>query len=226
MTITEDGTVVEGLHIRGSVTVEADDVIIRNSLIQTDTSLYPVRVADGAANVLIENVEIDNMGGTGIGIFFNGGTGHVVGANIHSSEDGIRIQSDDVVIERSYIHDLQRQSGGHHDCIQIRRGDNVTITGNTLMAYVGSSDDPLNAAIQIGSLSGDDRITNLRVTGNYMNGGNFTFNGGGRGEIESAVISGNRFGRDYRYGVIGNMDGDAVSWEADNVWDDTGRPAS
>lgn len=220
--ITEDGTVVDGLHVRGTVTITADDVVIRNTLIQTDTSLYPLKV-DEASDVLIEDVEIDAMGGTGIGIFFSRGSGTVRRVDIHSAEDGIRIEGDDVVVESSYIHDLHRQPDGHHDAIQIRRGDNVVIRGNTLLPYVEATNDPMNAAIQIGSLLGDDRITGLVVVDNYMDGGNYTINGGGRDEVESAVYRENRFGRNFRYAVSGNLDNS--DWDSSNVWDDTGAPA-
>lgn len=220
LTITEDGTVVDGLLVNGEITIAADDVTIRNTLVRTGTSLYPIRVESGTMGALIENVEVDNMGGTGIGIFFSG-SGTVRHTDIHSAEDGIRIQADDVTVESSYIHDLQRQDGGHHDTIQIRRGDDVTIRGNNLQPYVASTDDPMNSAIQIGSLLGDDQISNLLVVGNLMNGGNFTVNGGGRDEVDSARYADNRFGRDFRYAVSGNLDNSI--WEDTNVWHDTGE---
>ena len=224
MTITQDGTVVNGLHVQGSITIEADNVTIRNSLIQTDTDGYPIHVDGGATGALIEDVEIDNMGGTGIGVLFStGSSGTIRRADIHSAEDGVRIQGDNVSLEYSYIHDLQRQPGGHHDSVQIRSGDNITLLGNTLLPFVRSTGDPMNAALQIGSLLGDDQVSDLRVIGNYMNGGNYTINGGGGGIVDSAVYSGNRFGRDFRYGVVGNM-GPASVWDDTNVWDDSGRP--
>ncbi|GAB3022616.1 hypothetical protein GCM10011376_28160 [Nocardioides flavus (ex Wang et al. 2016)] len=221
MTITQDGTVIDGLLVRGTITIEADNVTIRNSLVQSSTSGYPILVDEGATGALIEDVEVDNMGGTGLGIFFSRGSGTVRRANVHSAEDGIRIEADDVTVEYSYVHDLQRQPDGHHDTIQIRRGDNITLSGNTLLPYDSSTGDPMNAALQIGSLLGDDQISNLRVIGNYMDGGNFTVNGGGRNEVDSALYSGNRFGRNFRYGVSGNLDNSV--WDDTNVYDDTGE---
>lgn len=223
LTITKPGTVIDGRHIQGTVSIEAANVTIRNSLIETDTSHYPIQVSDGATGVLIEDVEIDNMNGTGIGILFSGGSGKVRRANIHSAEDGVRIQTDGVKIVNSYIHDLHRQEDGHHDTIQIRSGDNITLRGNTLLPYNASTDDPMNAAIQIGSLLGDDQISNLRVVRNYMDGGNFTVNGGGRDEVDSALYAENRFGRNFRYDVRGNLDNSV--WEKSNVFDDNGAIA-
>ncbi|WP_156251866.1 FG-GAP-like repeat-containing protein [Pseudactinotalea terrae] len=224
LVITRDGTVVSGLRVNGTITVRADNVTIRNTLVQGGGNGYPIRIAGDAANTLIEHVEIDNERSTGIGILVGGGPGTVIRyADIHSAEDGIRIEADNVRVERSYIHDLTRQSGGHHDCIQIRSGDNVMLRDNNLQAFVASTDDPMNAALQIGSLLGRDRISNLLVSGNLMNGGNFTINGGGRNEVDSARYAGNMFGRDFRYGVAGNLDNSV--WTSTNVWYDSKRPA-
>lgn len=221
MTITQDGTVVDRRHVSGRIIIDADNVTVRNTLVESGTSLYPIHVKSGTSGTLIENVEVDSRGSQGIGIMLQG-SGTVRYADVHSGEDGIRIQSDDVTIEYSYVHDLQRRSGGHHDSVQIRKGDDVTIRGNNLQAYVASTDDPMNASLQIGSLQGNDRISNLRVTGNLMNGGNFTINGGGRNEVDSALYSHNRFGRDYRYGPAGNIQNS--TWENTNVWHDNGKP--
>lgn len=216
LTITEDGTVVDGLHVQGRITIDADDVTVRNTLVEWRGSTYPIRVARGVSGALIEDVEVDNMGSSGLGIFFNGGSGTVRRADIHSSEDGIRIQASNVTVEESYIHDLARRVGGHHDAIQIRSGSNVTIRGNNLQAYVPSTGEYMNAALQIGSLSGSTPISNLLVEGNLMNGGNYTVNGGGRGEVASARYTGNVFGPNYRYGAVANLQGS--SWDASNVW--------
>lgn len=221
VTITKDGTVVDGLHVTGRILIEADNVTVRNTLVETKTDLYPIHVRSGSTNALIEDVEVDNLGGTGIGVFFQG-SGTLRRADIHSAEDGIRIQASNVKIADSYIHHLQRQPGGHHDTIQIRRGDNVTISGNNLQPYNDLTDDPMNSALQIGSLLGEDQISNLLVTGNLLNGGNFTINGGGRQEVDSARYSYNHFGRDFRYAPSGNIQNSV--WEDTNVWHDTGEP--
>ncbi|WEV79143.1 right-handed parallel beta-helix repeat-containing protein [Janibacter cremeus] len=221
MTVTKDGTVIDGLDVSGRIVIDADNVTVRNTRVRTGTSLYPIHITSGTRGTRIEHVEVDNKGGTGIGIFAQG-SATIRNANIHSAEDGLRIQADNVLIAHSYIHHLQRQPGGHHDTIQIRKGDHVTITGNNLQPYNAATGDRMNAALQVGSLVGTDPITELLVTDNLMNGGNFTVNGGGRGEIDSARYAGNRFGRDFRYGAVGNLQNSV--WEKTNVWHDTGQP--
>lgn len=223
-TVTQDGTVIDGRQITGLLAIEADNVIVRNSKV-TGSSNYDIHVRGSAQNVLIENVEINSAEKPSIGIHFSqGSSGTVRRANIWNGEDGIRVQGNNITIEDSYLHDLFRYPGGHHDTIQIRQGDNITIRRNTLMAYKPSTDDPMNASIQIGSLvDTSNQIDNLRVLNNYMDGGSYTVNGGGRGEVASAVYDGNRFGRHFRYGVRGNMQNS--TW-TNNVYDDNGQPAS
>lgn len=220
ITVDEPGTVIEGLRVRGRITVEASGVTIRDTLVESGGSAYGIRILGPARGVLVENVEVDNQDAGGIGIFFNGGSGVVRSANIHSGSDGIRIQSSDVTVEQSYIHDLKREPGGHHDSIQIRSGDNVTVRGNSLGPYVARTDDPMNAAIQVGSLL-EGPLSGLTVEDNLMDGGNFTVNGGNG--IVSGSITGNVFGQHARFGVRTSISS-AVIWR-DNVMLETGEPA-
>jgi hypothetical protein len=219
ITVDQPGSVIEGLRVSGHITIRADDVVVRDTLVLGGGAHYPIRVASGVSNALIEHVEVDNGQG-GIGIFFNGGSGTVRAANVHSSLDGIRIQANNVTIEDSYVHDLVRQAGGHHDTIQIRSGDDVTIRGNTLLPYVASTGDPMNAAIQIGSLQRGP-LERLTVEGNYMDGGNYTIHGADG--IGSGTFVGNVFGPHARYGIRSGMS-DAIVWEG-NTMDGTGEPA-
>ncbi|WP_143141010.1 hypothetical protein [Nannocystis exedens] len=45
ITVDEDGAVVEGLDVDGTITVPADDVTFRNVRLRTDDS-YPIRYFD------------------------------------------------------------------------------------------------------------------------------------------------------------------------------------
>lgn len=218
--VEKPGTIIQGLRVKGRIEVRADDVVIRDTLVQGGGSHYPIRIAKGVKNALIEHVEVQNEPGGGICIFFNGGSGTVRYANVHTATDGIRIQADDVTIEDSYIHDLKRIEGGHHDSIQIRAGNNVTIQGNSLLPYVARTDDPMNAALQVGSVTRGP-LVNLQVADNFMDGGNYTINGGS--ELASASFLRNVFGPHARYGVRSTMPAQIV-WR-DNTMAHTGEPA-
>lgn len=220
--VVRDGAVLDGLEIHGELVIDADNVTVRNTRVVTPTERYPVHVREGTRGALLEHIEVDNQNSSGKGIYFDGGSGTVRYADIHSAEDGIAISADGVVIEHSYVHHLHRTSTSHNDAIQIRRGKDVVIRHNNLQAYNDRTGDPMNAAIQIGSLVGDEPITGLEVIGNLMNGGNVTVNGGGRGEVASAVYRDNRFGRDYRNAVAGNLENS--TWDRSNVFDDDDEP--
>lgn len=216
LTITEDGTVVDGLHVKGVITVDADDVVIRRTLVD-NTGRYPIKVESDVRNLLVEDVEIDGNGLASVAILRDNYTLRRV--DIHDVRDGPRIEGPDVVIEDSYIHHLTRTDGGHHDAIQIRQGTNLVIRGNNLQAYHPEQDDSMNAAIQVGSLTGE--LTGMLVEGNLMNGGNYTINPGGDW-VESEYRA-NVFQRDYQYGVVSGL-GDRTTWHSSNVWADTGEP--
>lgn len=218
ITVTEDGAVLDALEIKGNVKIEADNVTIRRSRI-VSTGLYAVELESGHKNLVIEDTEIDGAGRSKIAVLHGEYTLRRV--NIHDFFDGVRIEGDNVLIEDSYIHHLYRLEGGHHDTIQMRQGTNVVIRNNNIQPYNPETDDPMNAAIQFGSLLGP--IDDVLVEGNFMNGGNYTINAG-KLEGGSVVFRDNRFGRDARYGIVSS--GPGLVWEKSNVFDDTGEPAS
>ncbi|HEV7758274.1 MAG TPA: right-handed parallel beta-helix repeat-containing protein, partial [Acidimicrobiales bacterium] len=213
--VTQDGAVLQNLHITGTVTIDADDVTIRNTLID-NTGTYPIRITSGR-NLVVEDSEIDGNGLASVAILSGEYTLRRV--DIWDVRDGPRIEGNNVLIEDSYIHHLHRIEGGHHDAIQIRHGVGIVLRHNNLQAYNPVTGDPMNASIQIGSLNGP--LSGLVVDGNLMNGGNYTINAG-KSSPDPSYWRNNRFGRNFRYGVI--TGGPGVVWESSNVYDDNGQP--
>jgi Right handed beta helix region len=217
ITVTEPGKVLENLHITGTVTIEADNVTIRNTLID-NTSTYPIRHTNGNKNLLVEDVEINGNGQGNVAVY--GGSYTLRRVDIHHTLDGPRIEGNDVLIEDSYVHHLHRIPDGHHDTIQIRRGINVTIRGNNLQPYNPDTNDPMNAAIQVGSLNGP--TGEVLVENNLMNGGNYTVNAS-KSEGNTFTFRNNTFGTNARYGIY--SDGPGVTWVG-NIMQGTGAPAT
>lgn len=217
ITVTEDGTVIDAVDVHGTIKVEANDVTIKRSRIVSG-GRYPIFLEPGYTGLLVEDTEIDGNGQSSVAILYRGYTLRRV--NIHGVDDGPRIEGDNVLIEESYIHHLHRVEGGHHDVLQMRQGSNVVVRNNNLQAYNPDTDDPMNAAIQFGSALGP--IDDVLFEGNLMNGGNVTVNGGGL-TGGTVTFRHNRFGRDFRYGVL--SDGPGLVWESSNVFDDNGEPA-
>ncbi|WP_158274511.1 right-handed parallel beta-helix repeat-containing protein [Cellulomonas sp. WB94] len=217
--MSKDGAVIDGLDIAGTVTVTADDVVIRNTRIR-NTGHYPVRLL-GAANLLIEDSEIDGQGKGDAAVAFNHYTLRRV--NIHDVVDGPRIAGDDVTIEDSYVHALVGVNGSHTDALQIVGGRRIVVRGNNLQAYDDQTGQS-NAAVMLGEE--DSPVRDCLIEDNLLNGGNYTVNAGGGGTRGAqCVFRDNRFGRDARYGARANL-GPAIVWDRSNAWLDSGRPIS
>ncbi|MBO9553258.1 right-handed parallel beta-helix repeat-containing protein [Cellulomonas sp.] len=201
LTITEPGTVIDSLDIRGFVKVSAANVTIRNSIVRgyAATSSRSLVIQDAASgSLLLENSElfaaapsywIDGVRGFNI---------TVKRSNIHDVVDTARITGDNVRIESSWLHDNlhydvapDTKDGTHDDGIQIQRGTNIDIVGNTISgAY--------NAALMYSPGLGP--ISDVVVSGNWIDGGGCSVNIAeqGRGPAPGLVFKNNVFGRDTR----------------------------
>lgn len=207
-TITADGFVIEGVSISGGLKVDADNVTLRHCRIAGST--YPVQQIKGRKGLVLEDCELDGQGKASVAILYGEYT--LRRCNVHDVLDGPRIEGDNVLIDACYIHDLTRVESGHHDTVQMRRGNNATIRGCTLQAYRADTNDPMNAAVQFGSWI-DAVPENVLIEGCYMDGGNQTINGG----FPGLTVRGNTFGPHARYGLIGALNG--ATWQG-NVRED------
>lgn len=218
LTVTQDGAVIDSVAVTGVISVEADNVTVRRTLVNS-TGRYPIRVTNGHGGLLVEDAEIDGQGvGKGAVCCSNY---RVLRVDIHDVFEGPRL-GDNTAIEDSYVHHLLHCSDCHVDALQTDVGSNVVIRGNNIQAYNPQTGRQNNAAYQFGSPR--DRQDEILVEGNLLNGGNYTVNGGGgKSRDAEAVFRDNRFGREFRYGPVANF-GPRVSFDSSNVWNDTGAP--
>jgi hypothetical protein len=194
--ITDDGALVEDCDVHGFVDIQAANVTLRNCLVRggvASQNTPGIRVR-GGPGVLLEDVEvaIENPSPLIDGVSGSGYTARRL--NVHGGVDGMKVGSDSVV-EYSFIHDMQsfdsdpNQGGGptHNDAIQILEGSNITLTGNVLVVTMDQ-----NAGIQ---------VSNLRIEGNFADGGGCTFNFSHKGGNDWTVVTrDNRFGRNSFFG--------------------------
>jgi len=201
LTITEPGTVVDSLDIRGFVKVSAANVTIRNSVIRgyAVTQGRSLVIQDSESGSLtLENSEVFASAPS---FYIDGVRGFnitVKKSNIHDVVDTARITGDNVRIESSWLHDNlhydvapDQKDGTHDDGIQIQRGTNIDIVGNTITgAY--------NAALMYSPGLGP--ISDVVVSGNWIDGGGCSVNIAeqGRGPAPGLVFKNNVFGRDTR----------------------------
>lgn len=218
LTITEDGAEVDGLEITGTVTVTADDVVIRRTRI-LNTGEFPIRV-DGGSNLLVEDTEIDGQGRGSAAVAFGKYTLRRV--HIHDVPEGPRIAGGRVTIEDSYVHRLVHKGDNHTDAVQVVSGRQIVVRGNALEAQDPDSGSPGNAAFMFGE--DDGVVSDCEVTGNYLDGGNYTVNGGGSGTTGAAcTFRDNVLGSRHRYGAVANL-GPNADWDDSNLWEETGDP--
>ena len=218
LTVRNDGQVIENLEIRGTLRIEANNVVVRNVWVYT-SSFWTVYVGSGSAT--FEDVEIghpNHVGQRGIG------GGNIVARNldIHHVEDGIKIGTN-VVYDRVRVHDLDSSSGSPHiDAVQADGGQSNAVIKNSSLDSRGRRGLG-NAAVIIKSDLGP--LNNITFENNYLNGGNYMVfvRKGGHGMPSNVSFKGNRIGSNFKFGVA-STDG-AVTWE-NNVWDSTGKPVT
>lgn len=217
LTITEDGAVIENVDVSGSVRIRADNVTIRNFRIDGGGTFYGIRANEGHTGALIEYGEIRNVSSAAIL-----GTGFVADRlNIHESGgDGLKVQGGGgpTAVLRSWIHHLGTNDGAHADGNQSRSGQDISFIGNHCdMPITDPAPYKSNACMFLQTAEGP--LDNVEIRGNWLNGGNYTIYCNGT----NLRVIGNRFGRDYRFGIRNGCSTPDTEW-TDNVWDDTGEP--
>jgi hypothetical protein len=213
ITVDQQGAIVEGLDINGSITVLADDVIIRKVRI-TSGDYYPIRYFDNDnTGLVVEDSEIiGTSGDVTSGIAFTNYTARRL--NIHGMADGLKADAN-VLVEDCWIHDLSNGPGEHNDDLQSTGGKGVTIRHSY---FSGAS----NAAVQTGDEGA--ATEDLTLECNWFYGGGWTLNIRGTGATvpKNTQVLYNRFGRDAAYGpwVIDDPNPTIVG----NVYDDNDEP--
>ena len=233
MTITQEGTVIEGVYINsGTLSIKADNVVIRDVVIdcgdgkQTGWPYYCLQATFGAKNLIVEDVEI--FGGSSAIVFANDIT--LRRAELHTDgSDAMKIRSNSLVEENWIHHPLGIGSKAPHaDAEQMRAGSNTIFRCNNMdipINYGGGTKS--NACFIIQEEVGD--IKNVLIDNNWCNGGNFgvflrSNAKYGYGCLENVIVSNNKFGRDYRYGLMSQNcdDGGKPGYTCGNIWEDTG----
>jgi hypothetical protein len=219
LNITTNGQVVSGLNVTGCITVRAANVRIVNTKITCDSTLYAIRTLSGTSNLVIEDVEINSMGKNSASVCCTDYT--LRRGNLYNMVDGPRLGDNTALID-SYLHSLARIPLSHNDITQTTGGNNILVQHNRMEAYNPATRDPFNACVMIGSTTAPT-LTNVLIVDNYCNGGNYSMGINGKITASNIVYRNNKFGRNYRYGVVASLY-PGIVWESNNVWFDNGLP--
>lgn len=197
--ITKDGTLLDRMEVRGMVVVDAANVTIRNSWIRGDSggtergaliSNYSSR-----PNLVVEDTKVQEMTPSvthtaGVA----GGNFRLTRVTVSGQIDSVNITGSNVTVEDSTLKDTVRyasdvnQRGGpsHSDNVQILRGDDIKIRGNTI---TGSQNFAVLGAPESGSMN------NLVVENNYVDNGWCTMKFSSKGGNPHSIrVSDNTFG--------------------------------
>lgn len=240
-TINTAGTVIDGADIHGPVVVNAANVTIKNSRIYLNSSNVSGQnvalwVKPTGTNFSASHDEVTgNLNGQSycISAIANDSTGAKFDTiNAHDCGDGVR--GGDLTMTNSYLHNFwfgqingQNVDTPHADCWQGMYGDsNVTLDHNTCnnpnSAPPPGSPGYSNAVLQLGT-EGSNPASNWTLKNSLAQGGGLSVNMR-QTPITGITITGNQWGRDNAYGLIGSNTGNSYSWSG-NVWDDTGATA-
>jgi hypothetical protein len=219
ITVTKPGTIIENVHIEGPLIIRADDVTVRNFVIDGQGSPYGVRCSFGNKGILLQDGEVLNVSSSGI--FGSGFTARRL--NVHESGGDAFKTSSGSTVEYCWVHHLGTAEGAHADGNQSRDGESLVFRGNFFdMPIDIGAPYKSNACLII--QTGLGPIDDVLIEENWLTGGNFTLyitdKGAGHGPPTNVRVLNNRFGREFRYGVL-DMFG-YVHIEG-NRWDDTGE---
>ncbi len=231
ITVTKDGTVIDGLDVKGTIYIKANNVTIKRSVIRGGpaSSKNQALIASwwGFTNTKIEDstLRADNPS-----YYLDGISGGKISANrldISRVVDSVKVIGGNVSVTNSWLHDnsyfspdpTQRDNQSHNDGVQVTGGMNITISGNTI-------EGARNAAVMVGQ---GKAVGNVKIANNWLGGGacavNVTQAGVGT-PIVGMSLSSNRFGPGI-YGTSCPMRLPSASPIAlsGNVWDSTGKAA-
>jgi hypothetical protein len=216
-TIRKAGSIVSGLDVTGRVQVDANNVTIKDSLI-TANQYYGVSTGAGYDGTVITDVTIigstEGGGRCDVGIY--GGVYHATRVNVSNCSDGFHLTGSGSVVD-SYFHDPYFTGSSHNDGVQVFDGSGLVIRHNT----IDMGGPKGNSCIFLQPTNGP--ITGATIDSNLLDGGGYTL------YIEQStgvVLSSNRIGRAYNFAWFSRAHSTEGPVLNNNVWDDTGAPAS
>ncbi len=200
LTITQDGYVLDGVDLYGYVSVKANNVTIKNSIIRGGATATSDRALimdwNGGTNLVVKDTTLVPQHRS---IWLDGISGKNFTAerlDVSGVVDAVKVLGSGVTIRDSFLHDAYYQGSGvsyqsdgqtHNDAVQIEGGGNIALTGNTMTGFH-------NAAVMITQNS--STITGVTLQNNTLAGGGCTINLSekGKGAMTGVKMLTNKFG--------------------------------
>jgi hypothetical protein len=224
--IHQDGLVIDGVDLMGSIDVWASNVTIENSRIHAE-SWWGINLRAGYKNLKILHCTVVGLPGRGpdngaedYGVSSSGGAVEVGWSDISKFGEGISLGTGN--IHDNYVHDLQSfipagaKSYEHLDDLISDGGSGLVIRHNTML-------DPFTpqkgASASIGLFDDSEAVTHVKVTDNFIAGGAYALYSGGK-TSRDVVVTHNVFSTMYWPGSGYYGANDASFWHLGpgNLW--------
>jgi hypothetical protein len=206
--VTTAGTVIENKTINGNLTIAADNVILRNSVVTgalAVTERSGVRISNvtmrefsisSAVDVVLDRSEI---------------TGSIADG-MHVTSDGNQMNRD-IVITNNLIHNPKPGAGSHYDGLQVRGVDGLDLLCNNF--DLGPAQFEYNAALYLEPANGGH--SGVVVDNNWLSGGGYIFHYGADND-GATQLTNNHFGGDPYWGpsAVCHTSGAAPAVQAGN----------
>lgn len=121
ITVEAPGTVIDGMNINGTISVQANDVTIINSRVSANNNWYGIQIGSGVSGLKIVDTEI--LGARSAAVSY--GAYEAIRLDVHSSRDGL-LAGSNTIIRDSWIHDLRSRGVG----IKSVGGSDTILSGN------------------------------------------------------------------------------------------------
>jgi len=223
--VSADGAIVTRLRVHGTIDVHANNVTIKNTLVENSgASSIGILQRQGYHGLTVESTTVRGMDKTGgemqYAVKDDGANMTLSKLNLYNCADCV--QSASGHMSDSYIHDLGYTHGDHTDGFQSNGGGGVVIRHNTIL-----NSWPQTSAVAL--FQDFSPQANNVIDNNLLAGGGYTVYGGsGKEKSRNIKIARNRFSRIYYkncgfYSPVAYFDrrGAGNVWSG-NVWDDTG----
>lgn len=231
MTITKDGTVIDGMDIHGYIRIKAKNVTIRRSIIRGAKGVkynhgLIMNYEPWAVNTKVHDVTISPTEPTPYQDGLKGMNIHANRVEIKNTNDGAGFHGNNNSIKMSWIHSLKHYASGYYPGAKIpSHNDGIQIHGGNGNVFLGNSiSDADNAAMQVGQ--DYSKISNITLGNNWLNDGGCTVNihHKYKGPMSGIVVRNNLFGpnrRNKNCGIIATADS-RVSAQNNRWWYTTG----
>jgi hypothetical protein len=171
ITVSTPGTVIDGKDVTGSITVNANNVTIKNSKIHTSGGYWAIKSDIDPTGTKIINNEIYSPNGFYTGITLN--NVFICGNYIHGFENMITGGSN-MTIQANYMDKLDGvDANPHYDGIEIYWGNNTKVWGNNIMMR-DVNGNWLGDTGAINLTTENSNIDNVDIRGNWIGGGSYT----------------------------------------------------